>query len=267
VREHLDVVRRTVAHVLTRVPTHVSRDDLTSAAMAGLAMAARQFDPARGVPFERYAATRVRGAVIDELRSYDWASRPVRTKARALASISEVLTNTLGRSPTQTELADAAGLSVPALQRLTGDVHRAVMVNLESLPDAGDAGALATSETGDPETELLNREQAACVARAIDALPERLRHVIRAYFFEDRTVTDIAAELGVTQSRVSQLRAEAVELLRDGVNAQLDPGRVDTHTATRLSRRQAAYRAAFAAAPGGRATARPRAADKVGARV
>ncbi|GAC1378633.1 MAG: FliA/WhiG family RNA polymerase sigma factor [Acidimicrobiales bacterium] len=255
VRTHLDLVRKMVAQTTARIPSHVSRDDLLSAGMAGLAMAARHFDAARGVPFDRYAATRIRGSIIDELRSFDWASRPVRTKARALAATTEALTGSLGRAPTAPELAAAAGLSVEALGRLTDDVHRAVVLNYEAILEAGDSEVLLPASEGDPEEELLSRERADCVTKAIDALPERLRVVIRGYFFEERTVTEIADELGVTQSRVSQLRSEAIELLRDGVNSQLDPSSVSPlrRPTGRVSRRQATYRATMAgqAAPGG----------------
>ncbi|GAC1313330.1 MAG: FliA/WhiG family RNA polymerase sigma factor [Acidimicrobiales bacterium] len=248
IREHLDLVRKMVAQTTARVPSHVSRDDLLSAGMAGLAMAARAFDAARGVPFDRYAATRIRGAVIDELRSFDWASRPVRTKARALAATTESLTGRLGRAPTDAELAEAAGLSIAALGRLTDDVHRAVVLNYEAILETGDSEVLLPYADGDPEEELLTRERADCLTKAIDALPARLRTVVRGYFFEERTVTDIAEELGVTQSRVSQLRSEAIELLRDGVNSQLDPANVSPlrRSTGRVSRRQAAYRATMA---------------------
>jgi RNA polymerase sigma factor for flagellar operon FliA len=216
--------------------------------MAGLAMAARHFDPARGVPFDRYAVTRIRGAMIDELRSSDWASRPVRSKARALATANEQLTGTLGRAPSNEELAAHAGMTVNALDRLSGDVHRAVVLNYESILENGDADVLLVSRDGDPEEEYLAGERAQCVTNAINALPERLRIVIRGYFFEERTVADIAAELGVTQSRVSQLRSEAIELLRDGVNTQLDPSALTPlrRATGRVSRRQSAYRAALA---------------------
>ncbi|HEY2430530.1 MAG TPA: sigma-70 family RNA polymerase sigma factor [Acidimicrobiales bacterium] len=248
VRDHLDLVRKMVAQTTNRIPAHVPRDDLLSAGMAGLAMAARHFDPARGVPFDRYAATRIRGALIDELRSFDWASRPVRTKARALASTSEALTATLGRAPTAHELAGASGLSVDALERLTDDVHRAVVLNYEAILETGDSEVLLPTADCDPEEELLTRERADCLTRAIEALPERLRMVVHGYFFEEHTVTEIAEELGVTQSRVSQLRSEAIELLRDGVNAQLDPANVTPlrRETGRVSRRQAAYRATMA---------------------
>ena len=250
VREHLDLVRKMVHHAATRVPAHVSRDDLMSAGMAALAMAARHFDPERGVPFDRYAATRVRGAIIDELRSFDWASRPVRSRARALASTKEQLTAALGRTPSAPELAEATGMSVDSIARLAGDVHRAVVLNYEAILEKGDSDVVLPAASDDPEAELLSRERAACVTRAIEALPSRLQTVVRGYFFEERTVADIAEELGVTQSRVSQLRAEAMELLRDGVNTQLEPANVTPlrRTSGRVSRRQAAYRAAMASA-------------------
>jgi RNA polymerase sigma factor for flagellar operon FliA len=247
IRDHLFLVHRTVLQTAARIPSHVSRDDLLSAGMAGLAHAARHFDPQRGVPFDRYAATRIRGAVLDELRGFDWASRPVRTKARNLASLTESLTSALGRRPSDQELADAAGLTVEALQRLSGDVHRSVVLNYEAIIETGDAEFLLPAAADNPEEELLMRERIMFLSAALHALPERLQTVIRGYFFEERTVTEIAGELGVTQSRVSQLRSEALELLRDGMNSQLDPSKVTPlrRQSGRVSRRQAAYRAAM----------------------
>jgi RNA polymerase sigma factor for flagellar operon FliA len=247
IRDHLFLVHRTVVQTAARIPSHVSRDDLLSAGMAGLAHAARHYDPQRGVPFDRYAATRIRGAVLDELRGFDWASRPVRTKARNLASLTESLTSALGRRPTQLELAEAAGLTVDALQRLSGDVHRSVVLNYEAIIETGDAEFLLPAASDNPEEELLMRERITFLSAALHALPERLQTVIRGYFFEERTVTEIASELGVTQSRVSQLRSEALELLRDGMNSQLDPSKVTPlrRQSGRVSRRQAAYRAAM----------------------
>jgi RNA polymerase sigma factor for flagellar operon FliA len=248
IREHFDLVRKMVNQTSSRIPAHVSKDDLMSAGLSALAMSARHFEPERGVPFDRYAATRIRGALIDELRSFDWASRPVRTKARSVAATKEFLTAKFGRTPTPIELAGAAGISIEALERLTDDVHRAVVLNYDALLETGDSDSLLPSPDPDPETQFLDQERAGCVTKAIEALPPRLQTVIRGYFFEERTVSDIAAELGVTQSRVSQLRSEAIELLRDGVNAQLDPGNVTPlrRPSGRVSRRQVAYRAAIA---------------------
>jgi len=248
VSAHLDLVHRMVTQLTNRVPSHIRRDDLVSAGMAGLVLAARHFEAERGVPFARYAATRIQGALIDELRAADWASRPVRARARVVTATGDALTAQLGRAPTAGELADACGLTSDALARLHGDVHRAVVINYEAVFEAGDSEALLPVADDDPEQELLDRERTDALMRAIAALPERLAVVVRGYFFEERTVTDLAAQLGVTQSRVSQLRSEAIELLRDGVNAQLDPAHVSPlrRVNGRLSRRKAAYRATMA---------------------
>jgi RNA polymerase sigma factor FliA len=248
VSQHLELVHKMVSQITTRVPSHVRRDDLVSAGMAGLVLAARHFDPARGVPFERYAATRVRGALIDELRSSDWASRPVRARARAVTSTTDALTAKLGRPPTSDEVAEATGISAADLTRLSADVHRAVVINYEAVLEAGDSEMLLPVAVDDPEEQLLMRERTAALVRAIAALPERHRVVVRGYFFEERTVSDLAEQLGVTQSRISQLRGEAMELLRDGINAQLDPARVTPLRPVngRLARRKATYRATMA---------------------
>jgi RNA polymerase sigma factor for flagellar operon FliA len=226
----------------------VSRDDLISAGMAGLAHAARHYDAKRGVPFDRYAATRVRGAVLDELRGFDWASRPVRTKARALANLIESLTGVLGRTPTDIEVASAAGVDLKTLRQLNGDLHRSVVLNYEAMVETGDAEFLLPAANDNPEEELLTAERVEFLAAAMRALPERLQTVIRGYFFEERSVCDLSEQLGVTQSRISQLRTEALELLRDGMNAQLEPGRVTPlrRASGRVSRRHVAYRAAMA---------------------
>jgi RNA polymerase sigma factor FliA len=123
--------------------------------------------------------------------------------------------------------------------------HRAVVINYEAVLETGDSELLLPIAPDDPEEQLLSRERAAALVKAIAALPDRHRVVVRGYFFEERTVCELAQELGVTQSRVSQLRGEAMELLRDGVNAQLDPARVTPLRPVngRLSRRKAAYRA------------------------
>lgn len=257
IRAHLFLVHRTVTQTAARIPSHVSRDDLLSAGMAGLAHAARHYDPQRGVPFDRYAATRIRGAVLDELRGFDWASRPLRTKARAMAMLNESLTAALGRAPLSSELAEAAGISTAELARLSGDVHRAVVLNYEAIVETGEAELLLPASEDDPEEELLFRERVGFLGAALRALPERLQVVIRGYFFEDRSVTEIAVQLGVTQSRVSQLRTEALELLRDGMNSQLDPSKVTPlrRESGRVSRRQAAYRRSMVARPAAVASA------------
>ncbi|MFF5232004.1 sigma-70 family RNA polymerase sigma factor [Dactylosporangium sp. NPDC000521] len=222
VRSHLPLVGHLVREMLGRLPAHVSREDLISAGMAALAHAAKGFDPSRGIPFGSFATTRIRGALLDELRGLDWASRSVRTRARKVELAQQELTAALGRTPTQAELAESLGVAPEELKAIGDDVQRAVVLSLQGFT-AGTAEDLVPERTPGPEDLILHREKIGYLHHAVNALPERLRYVVTAYFFQERPMADIAAELGVTESRISQLRSEALVLLRDGLNNHLDP--------------------------------------------
>ena len=249
VRDHLYLAHQAVAELSRRIPSHVNRDDLLSAAMLGLAQAARTFDTDRGASFEHHAATRVRGALLDELRGSDWASRSVRSRARRMQQANDELTLRLGRIPTTAELATELGTDADAVHKLVSDVHRATVLNYDSIVAEGDAEDLLPSPDHGPDQLLVDRERQAYLADAVLTLPERLRRVVVGYFYEERPMQELAAELGVTESRVSQLRAEALILLRDGLNAQLDPETLaaEPRPDGRVARRKAAYYAAIAA--------------------
>ena len=223
VREHLPLVHYAVTEVASRIPRHVSRDDLTSAGMAGLAQAARNYDPERAASFARFAVTRIRGAILDELRSRDWASRSVRARAREVNAASDRLTARLGRTPTTQELADHLGTEPGELEMLDRDVARSVVLNLEDLSPSGSADASTSAGDLGPDAELLERERRAYLVAAVANLPERLRRVVMGYFFEELPMRVLAVELGVTDSRISQMRSEALILLKAGMDAQLEP--------------------------------------------
>ncbi len=227
VRANLALVGHLVRDVLNRVPAHVNRDDLTSAGMYALTLSAKSFDPTLGVPFARFAAIRIRGALTDELRTMDWASRAVRGKARELNTVRTDLTHSIGREPSRTEIAGAMGMSMSELASLESDVHRAGLVSLQALPC--EDGAAAVPSTDDhPEETLIKREQIGYLRDAVVELPDKLRLVVEQYFFGQRRMADIAVELGVTESRVSQLRSEALVLLRAAMHSAddrpTDPG-------------------------------------------
>jgi len=240
VRDHMPLVGHLVREMLARVPAHVSRDDLLSAGYAALVAAARGFDEGRGVPFARFAAARVRGALLDELRGLDWASRSVRQRARRTDTARQELTAELGRAPTAAEVADKLGCSVEDIAGSDEDVQRAVVFSLQGFATAG-ADDMVTDQGAGPEEMLIRRERMGYLKHAVDALPDRLRAVVVGYFFEERPMAQIAVQLGVTESRVSQLRSEALGLLRDGLNTHLDPGLADPLRDGCAGRRRAAY--------------------------
>lgn len=249
VRTHLSLVGYHVNELMGRVPGHVNRDDLTSAGLMALALAARSFEADRGVPFGRFAAARVRGALIDELRSLDWASRSVRARARQREAARESLTAQLGRVPTAQELIAATGLTEAELAAIDDDVQRATVLSIHGLADAGGLEDMLPDRAPSPESAVLRSERLGYLGDAVAELPERLRVVIERYFYEDCPMADIAAELGVTESRVSQMRAEAIALMRDGMNAHLDPDLVAEPSRPNgcAARRRESYYAAIAA--------------------
>jgi RNA polymerase sigma factor for flagellar operon FliA len=161
----------------------------------------------------------------------------------------ERLTAKLGRTPTQTELAEAMGVAQSTVAGLNSDLHRATVLNYDSMLTSGDSDAVLLVDDDTPELELLERERNAYLVDAVKSLPPRLQTVVIGYFFNDRSMQDIGAELGVSESRVSQLRAEALDLLKDGINSQLDPSALPelSNPTGRVARRKAAYFDAIAA--------------------
>lgn len=245
---NIPVVTHIVRETMGRVPSHVSRDDLTSAGLAALVQASKSFDAERGVPFGRYAATRVRGAILDELRGVDWASRSVRRRARDLDATRSQLAGILGRQPSPQEVANAAGMTLAEIAQNEDDIARAQVLSLQGAQDAS-LDDLLPSAGPTPEQLVEHRERLTYLVEAVAELPDRLRIVISDYFLQERPMAEIAAELGVTESRVSQMRAEALVLLRDALNHELDPSQVEPHARPQGSaaRRRDAYFASVAA--------------------
>jgi RNA polymerase sigma factor FliA len=271
VRENLPIVGYLVSEIITRVPPQVQRDDLTSAGQLALVLAARSFDASTGVPFGHYARTRIRGALLDELRAADWASRGARSRAKRLAKAEERLAAELGRWPSDIELATELKADLDSIPAVRHDAHRSVVLSLDQIVEVN--GGAEEHMDGDqlqpdPAQSLLAGERIRYLKAAVEALPERLRLVVEQYFLGERPMTEIAKELGVTESRVSQLRAEALTLLRDGLNTHLDPERVAPAERPDgvVARRRSAYYAQVAAlAASGPAAAGPGAGSSLAA--
>jgi RNA polymerase sigma factor FliA len=218
ITEHLPLVGHIARETAARLPRHLGTDDLVGAGSLALVQAAHAYDASLGVPFARFANTRVRGAMIDQMRQRDWASRSVRTRSKVINTAAEALTAGLGRTPTDTELAAATGLSEAELRDVRSGTDRAVLLSLDPITgdDEGLAGGLADTAPRPDET-LVAAERLGYLRDAIAELPERLRHVVTAYYLHQRPLTEIADQLGVTQSRASQLRGEGLDLMREAL--------------------------------------------------
>jgi RNA polymerase sigma factor FliA len=241
----MPLVQHLVREVSARIPASVDRDDLRSAGLAALVAAGESFDPGRGAPFAAYAAIRIRGAIVDELRSIDWASRSVRRRGREIDDTRQRLATSLGAFPNNEMVARTLGMTVQEVTRADADVARASVIAL----DAGEQGIedLLPSDGPSPADLTERAEQRAFVADAIAELPERLRLVITQYFLLERPMAEIGAELGVTESRVSQLRAEALVLLREALDTAYDQQHAPVVPDGVAARRRRAYTEAVAA--------------------
>ncbi len=249
IEQHLPLVRHVVFQVAVHFPRHVDRDELATAGALGLVEAARRFDESRGVPFDRFAAQRIRGAILDAVRAADWAPRSVRTLARKLESVEQRLATELGRVPTVNETAEALGMKREELSRLQDRMFRSVVLALEyEVSDSDEeltlVDVLSDTSTKEPSEELETRELHAYLRDAVKLLPERHRLVVVGYFLEGQKSQDLAKLLGVTESRISQLRSEALVMLKDGIEAQYE-GEPEAEPAGRVARRKAGYATAI----------------------
>jgi len=256
IEQNLPLVKHIVFQVAVHFPRHVDRDELARAGALGLVEAARRYDESRGVPFDRFAAQRIRGAILDAVRAADWAPRSVRTLARKLEMVEQRLATELGRVPSPVEMAEALGMTRQELARLQDRMFRSVVlaleheVNEDTDEDLTLVDVLTDRSSVEPLEELESRELHAYLRDAVNLLPERQRLVIVGYFLEGRTSQDLARFLGVTESRVSQLRSEALQMLKEGIEAQYtgqataDP----QQSVGRVARRKASYASAIAEA-------------------
>ena len=190
---------------------HLSRDDLASAGALALISSADAFRAELGIPFGAFARRRIIGAFADEMRSEDWATRGARRRIKDTLAVQDTLSAALGRKPRVDEVASALGVDRESAAAGIADAARVVVTLDETVGD------VLVAESALPEETLLSAERLAYLHAAVDALPEKMRAIVSAIYFDDKTVKEIAEESGTTHSAVSQLRSEAVRLLRDGL--------------------------------------------------
>lgn len=218
--EHMPLVKYLVGRIVPQLPPHLDPQDLISAATVGLINAADRFDPARGVLFKTFAEQHVRGAIIDELRSYDVLSRSMREKYKRLEREVTSLEHHLGRNPTSQEVADALNISLDEYYALLDDVHVFTFISIDdSWEDAEGtplclADVLSESEAKGPQQQVIMMQLAEALGRAIESLPEKERLAVTLYYNEDFNLKEIGEALGLTESRISQLISQAMVRLR-----------------------------------------------------
>ena|SRR5882757_1193329 len=213
------LVRQVAGRVGTRLPPHVELADLIQAGVFGLIDAIERFDPALGIRFESYAAQRIRGAILDELRAQDWVPRIIRNRARELAKAKESVEARLQRSATPAELADELGVGPVEVRGILSQIR---MISIDALDEwaAARGGTVTLAETlaqedSDPMIMLEARETGRLLALSFARLPERDHQVLWCYYVENLTLAEIGRRLGVTESRVCQLRGRAIGRLRE----------------------------------------------------
>jgi RNA polymerase sigma factor for flagellar operon FliA len=217
VRRNIPLVEHIVSRVAGRFPRGVDRDELVQVAMVGLVEAARRYDPARGAAFSTYAGRRVEGAILDALRAACWAPRSVRSNQRQIDAAEARLHSRLQRQATEEELASELGVRVELLAAWRASAAKSALVSLDAeRPDR--VGDTLADTRPSPEDLIETREMRDCVRSCLSLLPDRHRYVVVGHLLEDRPMHELADQLGVTRSRASQLKAEAIHLLRVAVD-------------------------------------------------
>lgn len=209
--ENLPLVGYLVRDLCARA-THLSRDDLAAAGALALVTSADAYDPTLGVPFGAFARRRIIGSFADTMRTDDWATRSARRRIRETLAVQETLTSSLGRVPTVEEIASTLGVDRQTATDALSDASRTVSTLDEINTD------LLIADNSTPEETVITQERTVFVRSTVAALPEDMRYIIEQIYFEEHTVKEIAEELGFTHSAVSQKRAEAVRLIRDGLS-------------------------------------------------
>ena len=226
IKRYSPMIKYVANRIAMRLPPHIEVDDLISVGVLGLMDAISKYDSTRGAKFKTYAEFRVRGAILDELRSLDWVPRSIRQKASQVDKVVQELQAKLSRSPEDEEVAKEMGLSLDQFHDTLNETKSMPVFSLEDLGLAKDSGeqqslldCLAGKADADPQTQIRLVELKEIIAKAIDGLPEKERLMVSLYYYEELTMKEIGAVLEITESRVSQIHSKAVYRLRTKLKA------------------------------------------------
>ena len=226
IREFVPVIKAIAHRLAYRLPAHLDAEDLVSAGVIGLMDAMTKFDPSREAKFKTCAEFRIRGAMLDEIRSMDWIPRSVHQRISLLQKTHTTLLRKLGRPPTDEETAAALNMSVPELNDFLSRSQGAILVSIEDLGvQDGDGSkilrALVDTENPDPLSMVVSENIRQMLSQAIQQLPENERMVLTLYYYEELTMKEIGAILKVTESRVCQIHSKAVLTLKSKLQTVL----------------------------------------------
>ncbi|HPY36225.1 MAG TPA: FliA/WhiG family RNA polymerase sigma factor [Clostridia bacterium] len=223
VLHYLSLVKRIVYRLMPTFEGYSNFDDLLSCGILGLIDAINRFDYSRGVLFEKYATVRIRGEILDHMRKQDWAPTSLRRKIQAINSAFSELENKLSREPADSEVAEHLGMDDCEMQKIMSKMHMFNVMHFEELLMGEGSGIQAVRDTGEtPEESYENKELKQLLANMIDDLPERERHVVTLYYYEELTLKEIADVLGVSESRASQIHSKVILKLKTGLEALMN---------------------------------------------
>ena len=216
-KEYAPLVKRIAHHMMLKLPGSVEVDDLIQAGMMGLLDAASRYDELRGAMFETYAAQRIRGAMLDELRGADWLPRSLRRDMRRIETAISRLQQKLGKAPSETEIAKELGVALPEYQQMLQEGRGAQLLYYEDFHGEGDDDFFERFEfscDSNPLELLQDGRFRAALVEAIERLPERERQMMGMHYEQDMNLREIGEVMGVSESRVCQLHSQAVARLR-----------------------------------------------------
>jgi len=220
IKEYAPLVKRIAHHLMARLPSSVSVDDIIQAGMIGLLEAAGRYDELRGAQFETFAAQRIRGAMLDELRQADWMPRSLRRDMRRIEAAMNVLQQRLGVMPSEAEIAKELGMPLTEYQQMLYESRGAQLMYYEDFHGEGDEDFFDRYDVdsdADPLNMLQDEHFREALIKAIDSLPERERMLMGMHYEQEMNLREIGEVMGVSESRVCQLHSQAVARLRSSL--------------------------------------------------